>query len=98
MRGVLPDRVRLRKKATSYVPLYNRGVFERERDTARALLDAPDAWWPRFVRREWLEGALREPLRPRDDGAAALVPWFCVVVELWRRTASPAELATMRLP
>ena len=98
MRGVLPDRVRLRKKATSYVPLYNRGVFERERDTARALLDAPDAWWPRFVRREWLEGALREPLRPRNDGAAALVPWFCVVVELWRRTASPAELATMRLP
>jgi len=64
----------------------NRGVFERERD------NGPCA--PRCAGR--LVAALRsgasgsrarfrEPLRPRDDGAAALVPWFCVVVELWRR-------------
>ncbi|HVN75237.1 MAG TPA: asparagine synthase-related protein [Thermoanaerobaculaceae bacterium] len=98
MRGILPERVRLRKRPTSYLPLYNRGFFEREHATVRALLDDPDAWWPRFVRRDWLENAIRRPLRVRDDGVAAAVPWLCVVVELWRRTASPAEQAYLRLP
>jgi len=98
MRGLLPDRVRFRGRPTSYLPLYNRGFFERERATVRAILDSPDAWWPRFVRREWLEAAVRRPLQPSDDGSAAVVPWLCVVVELWRRTASPAELAYLRLP
>ncbi|MGD1149295.1 MAG: asparagine synthase-related protein [Thermoanaerobaculaceae bacterium] len=98
MRGTLPDRVRLRKNATSYIPLYKRGFFERERATVRALLGVPDAWWPRFVRREWLESAVREPVGPRNDGAAALVPWFCVVAELWRLTASLAELTYLKLP
>ena len=87
MRGILPDRVRLQRNATSYLPLYNRGFFERERETVRTLLTSPDAWWPRFVRRDWLEAAIREPLRPRDDGITAAVPWLCVVTELWRRTS-----------
>jgi len=98
MRGILPDRVRLRRRPTSYLPLYNRGFFERERGTVQTLLQDPDAWWPRFVRREWLENAIRRPLRLRDDGVAAAVPWLCVVVEMWRRTASPAERASLRLP
>jgi hypothetical protein len=91
MRGILPDRVRLKRNATSYLPLYNRGLFERERETVRTLLGAPDAWWPRFVRRDWLEAAIRRPLRPSDDGISAAVPWLCVVIELWRRTAPQVE-------
>jgi asparagine synthase (glutamine-hydrolysing) len=89
MRGILPDRVRLQRDPTSYLPLYNRGFFEREGETVRSVLTSPDAWWPRFVRRDWVEAAIRRPLRRRDDGIAAAVPWLCVVIELWRRTAPP---------
>jgi asparagine synthase (glutamine-hydrolysing) len=96
MKGILPDRVRLRVRPTSYLPLYNRGFFERERATVRSLLDDPGAWWPRLVRRDWLAAATRTPLRPNDDGATAVVPWFCVVIELWRRGFSPGEQPILR--
>lgn len=98
MKGILPDRVRLRRTPTSYLPLYNRGFFEREHESVRSVLSDPDAWWPRFVRRDWLEAALARPLTPAGDGAAAVVPWMCVALELWRRTASPAEQDYLTLP
>ncbi len=98
MRGILPERVRLRRRATSYVPLFNRGFFEREHATVRALLADPGAWWPRFVRRDWLEEAISRPVRARDDGPSAVVPWFCVAIELWRRTVPPSEAFSLGAP
>lgn len=85
MRGRLPEPVRRRRRRSSLYPLFRRGVAERERRTVDALLDSPQAWWPRYVRSSWLRGFYPEEVTAEVDGAGALVLWQCLTLELWRR-------------
>jgi len=85
MRDLLPEGVRRRRRRSSLYPLFRRGVAERERRTVEALLDSPQAWWPRYVRSSWLRGFYPERVTAEVDGAGALVLWQCLTLELWRR-------------
>ena len=85
MRGLLPETVRRRRRRSSLYPLFRRGIAERERRTVAALLDSPQAWWPRYVRSSWLRGFYPERVMAEVDGAGALVLWQCLTLELWRR-------------
>ena len=85
MDGLLPDKIRLRMRPTSLMPLYARGLLDRESRTVRGLLDAGDAVWPRFVRPDWLAAAYPARIEARIDGTEAILPWFCASFELWRR-------------
>jgi asparagine synthase (glutamine-hydrolysing) len=83
MCGLLPEPVRLRRVRTSLLPLCARGLLEREADTVRGLLAAPDALWRRFVREDWLARVPGERFRRAADGPELVVPWLCVCAELW---------------
>jgi asparagine synthase (glutamine-hydrolysing) len=87
MRGVLPEAVRRRSAPSPLTPLFWRGLAEREASTVEALLRRPDAVWPRYVRREWIERAL-EPggVRRLGHGLEAVTFWRCLCVELWMQT------------
>jgi asparagine synthase (glutamine-hydrolysing) len=95
MRDLLPAATLDRQGSTSLAPLLWRGVFDRERDTVADLLEDPDAWWPRFVRRPWLDAVLTGGTGPTGDGPARAAFWICVAVERWRRDRFPGVSATV---
>jgi asparagine synthase (glutamine-hydrolysing) len=92
MNGLLPEAIRLRTRPSTLAPLFNRGLLEREWQTAQALLNAPDAGWRKYVRAEWLLNESR--LRSEPDGAEALVPWWCISMQLWRAGFEAREKKT----
>ena len=81
MAGLLPEKVRLRRRESSLHPLALRGLMEREKEAAKAILQREDATWQLFVRREWLERRWAD----EAGGSGALVIWLCVCWELWKR-------------
>jgi hypothetical protein len=84
MKGVLPEAVRRRRRPSTLFPLTVRGLAEREVATVREVLWNPEALWPRYVRRQWMQsGFPREMVRGRD-GLSSFVAWRCVTFELWR--------------
>lgn len=84
MRGMLPEVVRRRATPSPLTPLFWRGLAERETASVQALLRRPDAVWPRYVRRDWMERALAPGgVRRLGDRAAAVAFWRCLCVELW---------------
>ena len=85
MAGILPETVRRRRHASSLYPLFRRGVVEREAATVDALLGEPTALWPRYVRPDWLAAARRRLHVEHRPGAAAVVVWHCICLELWSR-------------
>ena len=87
MRGVLPEAVRRRDVPSPLTPLFWRGLAERETPAVQALLRRPDAAWPRYVRREWMERALAPGgVRRLGHGLEAVTFWRCLCVELWMQS------------
>jgi asparagine synthetase B (glutamine-hydrolysing) len=100
MGGLLPEAVRWRRRRSTLYPLFRRGLAERERATARALLEAPGAAWSRYVDREWMNRFFPGRILAGVDGPAALAAWQCFGFELWRRrlaVASSSAPAGIRL-
>jgi asparagine synthase (glutamine-hydrolysing) len=83
MRGLLPDAVLAQRRPSTLTPLYERGIFGRERDRVRTILEPPDAEWRRFVAPRWQDRVLAGERSP--DGGSDLLPWLCVSFEQWRR-------------
>jgi len=81
MRKTLPEQIRTRKEPTSLVPLFRRGLVEKEQATVKRLLSGSNQLWPRYVRADWLTQAV--PGHYRSE-AEELVLWFCICCELWR--------------
>jgi asparagine synthase (glutamine-hydrolysing) len=83
MNGILPDEVRLRTTPTSLLPLYARGLLEREAVRVGRLVNRADATWRPFVDLAPILRTLPERLANGQDGPACLVPWHCSYLELW---------------
>ncbi len=102
MRGIVPEAVRTRRKPTSLVPLYRRGMVEEKAKLVRALITAPDALWRAYVREDWLLANLPEAVATDEDPLADVAVWNCVAAELWWRRRSglalPAPRNILRVP
>jgi asparagine synthase (glutamine-hydrolysing) len=101
MGGILPEAIRQRERPTSLMPLYARGLVEREWPTVEAILAGRDAGWQDYVQEEWLQAVLPAQIAALQDGAGAWVPWLCIAFELWRqgpeRTRAAAQPQTAGL-
>ncbi|MGC9334111.1 MAG: asparagine synthase-related protein [Anaerolineae bacterium] len=84
MAGLLPEEIRRRSRPTSLLPLYARGLLEREWATVQELLWAPDAVWPRYVSADYLETIFPARIESGIDGLETVLPWQCLSFELWR--------------
>lgn len=96
MRGRVPDEVRLRPKSGSLTPLYELGVFERQRDLVAQWLWRDDACWPRYLRRTAVIRAWHDP---RVE-SQTLAVWKALSFELWYRAhgeSKPFVLASRSL-
>lgn len=80
--GRLPEGVRQRPKSGSLLPFFRAALRGRSRPKAEALLFAPDARWPAYVRREALEGAWNTTSPVEADD---LLLWQAVSHERWWR-------------
>lgn len=85
VRGDLPDCVRVRSRRTSTRALLHRGLMEREKGRVRELLNSTASQWPRYVRRPWINAAMRRG--SHGGGRSSLVLWHCVCLERWIREA-----------
>jgi asparagine synthase (glutamine-hydrolysing) len=92
LQSEVPPATADRWRAGSLAPLATRGLVERERARVEGLLREPNAVWPRFVRRDWVLDGFVDRFR-NDNGAPALIGWFCVCLELWRRELDSRALA-----
>ncbi|HET7845237.1 MAG TPA: asparagine synthase-related protein, partial [Xanthomonadales bacterium] len=80
--GRLPEALRLRPKSGSLLPFFRAAIRGTQRARAEALLFAPDARWPAYVRRDAMERAWAAPdPRESDD----LLLWQAVSHERWWR-------------
>ena len=80
MVDLLPESVRLRRHESSAEGLFLRGLFERERERAESLLDAPGARWYHYVRPDYLDDVRT---RSRTSDLALVLYWRCIYYELW---------------
>ena len=82
MKGIIPEEIRLRPRSGVLTPFFDYGVLQKERAFVQQILSAPEAEWPRYVRRQWLLDVLdkKAPLEMEK-----MVVWNCVSFELWRR-------------
>lgn len=89
MRGILPEIIRTRRKPTSLVPLYLRGV-ERESKWLQGLLESADSHWYMYVRQEWVKRFWNVKFNPEEDGPHALIPWLCISFNSWNESVFPS--------
>lgn len=82
MKNILPERIRTRRRPTSLMPLFLRGIAEREATTVKYLLQRSDSIWQQYVRADWLDQAVPGQLRSE---AEELIVWLCVCAELWHK-------------
>jgi len=94
MRGLLPEKVRRRRWASSLGGLVVRGLGGHERATVLSLLTDANACWPQFVRRSWMENTLQSWMRAGVGRSESVVPWLCCMMELWYRRTTRGYLKT----
>ena len=82
MRGLLPEFVRERVGKTTFLPLMERGLLERERGVLESTLGNSQLVGRGIVDGEWLRGRL--PLETLAAPDARFL-WLCLSVELWLR-------------
>lgn len=83
LRGITSEKVRTRLHPTPLVPLFARGLGERESAYVNALLHPADALWRRWVRSDWLNAVFPDRINRQMDGVELVVPWQCMTLELW---------------
>jgi hypothetical protein len=79
MFGLLPEDMIVRDGKTSFESVFDQGIYDRECQTVRSLLDSPYALWNNYVDSQWLAVTLRH--------RSAAVLWYCVSFELWCRNS-----------
>src|SRR5690606_33413033 len=90
--GMIPDAARLAMRKTVPLPLYDRGIRERARETIEELLSDSE-----LARRGWVDDrTLRDHYRAivaggRDDGYL----WYTLSLELWLRAFWPSYAPTL---
>jgi asparagine synthase (glutamine-hydrolysing) len=82
MQGILPEPIRTRRRATSMVSLFMRGM-DRERDLFLSSLQDPDSAWRKYIRADWLANHWNASITPETDGPEALVAWLCISYDRW---------------
>jgi asparagine synthase (glutamine-hydrolysing) len=73
--GLLPEEILRRDGKTSFQSVFDRGLFDREKNVVQSLLDAPGSLWQYYVNADWLR-------KTRTD-EKSVVMWNCVSFELW---------------
>lgn len=85
MRGILPEVIRMRSMATSFISLYFRGV-SMEKVFLLTMLQNPKASWRKFILADWLLNRWNVVLKPEQDGPEALVLWQCISYDTWYKS------------
>jgi asparagine synthase (glutamine-hydrolysing) len=79
MQEKLPEIIRDRLGKTSYYPLVELGLREKERETVLKILDNSRIVRDRFIRGDWLNKELHAQNWSRDGFDL----WICITLELW---------------
>lgn len=82
MRGLTPETVRLRPGKTTFYPLMQEGLFEKERATVAELLKNPQVVALGYVDDAWF--AKHPPTVALSDDEVFFL-WLCLSLELWLR-------------
>ena len=62
MQGLLPEAVRNRRDPTSFVPLRDKGLLDKERETIRHILADPQIVQRKYIDPDWLQQQKEKPL------------------------------------
>ena len=78
-RGLIPEAVRIQPRVGLLGDIFRTG-FYRSMPWIAALLRATGAEWPRYVRREYVEGALQKSSMSDSE---MMHLWSCAAFEMW---------------
>jgi asparagine synthase (glutamine-hydrolysing) len=82
-RGMMPDAVLDSPRRGRLLAASRRFLVDSLAEV-RAILDASDSDWQRWVRRDWMNDTLEHLPHSGRDGAEWIVVWNCVMHELWQ--------------
>lgn len=97
LRGILPEIIRTRKKATSLSPLFFRGI-EREKKVLQDNLYGDEHAWLQFVDPNWLLKRLNALETPEKSVHELYIAWLCISYGRWQKLLSSSQLNSSRLP
>ena len=80
MTGLLPELVRQRPGKTTFYPLFEKGLRQKEHSTVMAMLHDPQIVHREFIRTEWLRDELNSSHPWTSEGYYL---WLCISLELW---------------
>jgi asparagine synthase (glutamine-hydrolysing) len=79
---LLPKQVRERRWKTEFLPLFDKGLLQKETETAARILRDPYIVKDQYVRAEWLTDQLADGKGWQDDGQKFML-WKFLCLELW---------------
>ena len=83
MKGILPEKVRTRRKRTVFMPLMLKGLREKETAHVKQLLTNPLIVREGFIEPNWMQNELDVFLQGEKDEIYEL--WLAMSLELWLR-------------
>jgi asparagine synthase (glutamine-hydrolysing) len=82
MKGILPEPIRLRTQRTVFTELFTMGIFDKEREMVKQLLENPLIVQQNIIRPEWLRAEFEAGTNWSADGYYF---WKALSLELWLR-------------
>ncbi|MEW5939863.1 MAG: asparagine synthase-related protein [Chloroflexota bacterium] len=87
MRGLLPEKIRVRSQPTFMMPFFFRGV-ERENAFLQTRFHDPANAWNKYVKTDWVLERWNTPVPASKDGPRAIVPWLSFSYDSWYKAST----------
>ncbi|MFK8011884.1 MAG: asparagine synthase-related protein [Marinicellaceae bacterium] len=82
-RNVLPQTILNRVQTTTLMPLFFKGIFEKEFEKLKEVLLHPEAQWPIYVKQDLILNIIKNPNHKHKE-LDLLILWQCLNFEFWR--------------
>jgi asparagine synthase (glutamine-hydrolysing) len=80
LKGLVPDSILRRREQTSFVPLRNKGLLDKEKETVQRILTDPLVVKREYIDGEWLQKQKQKKL---DMSPGGIMLWTAISLELW---------------
>ncbi len=83
-KDLLPKSIVNRNKISTLLPLFHKGVFDKELHKVREVLTDSSCQWHNYVKKDIVLSLIKNPDKKLQESSDLLVLWQCLNYELWR--------------
>lgn len=83
-KNLLPKSIVNRNKISTLLPLFSKGVFDKEWHKVKDILTDSSCQWHYFVKKDYINKLIQNPEEQHKESEQVIL-WQCLNYELWRR-------------